>query len=119
MHYVLVEDGRVISTINYEPSVPDTIEVYPIADEAYECLTAKTHYFCIVEKKIVEVPKEVKDQQLTILSKKNGRAYLATTDWMVLRHIRELALKLPTSLSEEEYITLEEKRQTAAKAIVN
>lgn len=119
MHYVLVEEDRVISTINYEPSVPDTIKVYPIADEAYDCLIAKTHYFCIVEKKIVEVPKEVKDQQLSILSKKNGRAYLLATDWMVMRHIRELALKLPTTLSEKEYITLEEKRQSVAKAIVN
>jgi hypothetical protein len=44
-------------------------------------------------------------------------AYLKSTDWMVLRHVRELALNMTTSLTQAEYIALETKRQAAAKSI--
>lgn len=44
--------------------------------------------------------------------------FLNSTDWKVLRHIRELALNQPTSLSHEQYIELEQARAEAAAKIV-
>lgn len=44
--------------------------------------------------------------------------YLAKTDWMVLRHLRQKTLGMETSLSEEEFIALEEARAEAASRIV-
>lgn len=119
MYYVLVEGNRVSNIINYEPNVPDGIEVFAITDDQYILIANNTHYFSPKEKKVIEIPKEVAEHQLALKAKKNDKSFLAETDWKVLRHIRELALKLPTTLSEEEYITLEEKRQAVAKAIVN
>lgn len=43
--------------------------------------------------------------------------FLDETDWMVLRHIREKALGLETSISEGDYLDLEEERQSRAKEI--
>ena len=44
--------------------------------------------------------------------------FLDETDWMVLRHIREKALGLETSISEGDYLELEEDRQSRAKGII-
>jgi hypothetical protein len=45
-------------------------------------------------------------------------AYLASTDFMVLRHIRQKALGHNLSLSEEEYLALELERANAASRVV-
>lgn len=44
--------------------------------------------------------------------------YLASTDWKVLRHIRQKALGVPTSLSEEAYLELEGERSVKAALII-
>ena len=49
----------------------------------------------------------------------NLQLFLSNTDWKVLRHIRELALNQPTSLTHEQYIELEQARADAASKIVN
>ena len=43
--------------------------------------------------------------------------FLNSTDWKIMRHIREQALGLETSLTDKEYLELENKRQEAAKSI--
>jgi len=45
-------------------------------------------------------------------------AYLASTDFMVLRHIRQKALGHNLSLSEEQYLALELERANAASRVV-
>jgi hypothetical protein len=45
-------------------------------------------------------------------------AFLAETDFKVLRHIRQKALGQQLSLSEEEYLALEQQRADAAARIV-
>jgi predicted amino acid-binding ACT domain protein len=45
-------------------------------------------------------------------------ALLASTDFKVLRHIRQKALGQELSLSEEEYLALEQQRADAAASIV-
>lgn len=45
-------------------------------------------------------------------------AFLASTDFKVLRHIRQKALGQTLSLSEQEYLALEQERSDAAARIV-
>lgn len=60
--------------------------------------------------------KEEKAQQEKINAE--SLAFLAATDFKVLRHIRQKALGQETSLSEEEYLALEQERSDAAFRIV-
>lgn len=48
----------------------------------------------------------------------NKREFLSETDYIVLRHIGQKALGVQTSLSEEDYLTLEAQRQLAREEIV-
>jgi len=84
---------------------------------------AGTHYFDETLKKVVSKSKsvldEIKQKQDTDRKNRTLLKFLADTDWKILRHIREKALNLPTSLSDSEYIVLEKSRHDAAAAITN
>ena len=94
MYYICVENDRVISVLDYEPNVPSTVSVTVLSNEDFAKLDNQTHYFDIETKR-----------------------YLDNTDWMVLRHIRQKALGIPTSLSESEYLDLELERNRRAASI--
>jgi hypothetical protein len=118
MHYVCIEDNKIVSILNYEPSVPETVSVTEITDEDATKIKDETHFFDIKTQTVQLVASEiiaVKEQE-----KLNAveREFLNTTDWKVMRHIRQKALAIPTSLTEEEYIQLELARQAAAERIV-
>lgn len=49
---------------------------------------------------------------------KEAHQYLASTDYKVLRHLRQGALGVVTTLSNEEYLQLEISRDEASKRIV-
>lgn len=49
--------------------------------------------------------------------KAEARKLLADTDWKVIRHRDQLDAKLPTSLTEEEFIQLLKDRQAARDSI--
>lgn len=44
--------------------------------------------------------------------------FLNQSDFKVLRHLRQKALNLPLSLSEEEYLALEQQRHEASKKVI-
>lgn len=44
--------------------------------------------------------------------------FLVASDWKVLRHIRQQALGIATTLTAQEYLELEQQRQMAADSIV-
>ena len=46
------------------------------------------------------------------------REFLNSTDWKIMRHIRQKALNVATSLTDVEYLELEQQRQAAAARIV-
>ena len=122
MYYVCVENGRIISTLNYEPNAPESVKVFPISDEEQALITeAKTHYFDIIESKVKSIPQNdldaeaARDEQIKLNAQNQN--FLRSTDWQVLRHIRERELGQPTSLSATEYTDLEKKRSEAAAAI--
>lgn len=123
MNYVCIEDGKVIGVFSYKPNTPDSITVVEISDEDSKKVEEKTHYFDLESKSVkprpqAELDKEVSDKELEV---KNAefREILNSTDWKVMRHIRQQALGIPTTLSEEEYIALEQERQNAASSIKN
>ena len=123
MYYVIIENGGISSILGYEPSVPETHTVIEISNEVYESITtAKTHYFDLADNTVKsygqthldsEAAKEA--QRITNAEK---RKFLADSDWKVMRHIREKALSQSTSLTDQQYLDLEQARATAAAAIV-
>ena len=118
MHYVCVEDNRVTAVLDYEPNVPDTIAIATITQQDRDNIERGTHYFDIesmsVQSQHAEVLEARAQQELNVEHEK----YLRSTDWQVLRHIRQKALGMPTSLSEAEYLALEAERQRRADAII-
>jgi hypothetical protein len=117
MYYVCLEDFKIISILNYEPEVPLSVSVFTITENEYECIKNQTHYFDIFTKKVLSVSKEIIDQKEIDQKNSVEREFLNSTDWMVLRHLRQKYLEIQTSLSEEEYKDLEIKRHQAASRI--
>ena len=118
MHYVCIENNAISSILNYEPSVPNTVEVVTISDDDGKRLHNQTHIFDLNSKTVVPIDSAItaqKEQQ-----KLNGleREFLNSTDWKILRHMRQKALNVPTTLTDEEFLTLEQQRQAAAARIV-
>ncbi len=118
MHYVCIEDNTVTSILGYEPNVPSTIKVVQITDEQYSSLMLGTHYFNISTDSVVPVASETLARKTQEQNNAVEREFLNSTDWKVLRHIRQKALGITTSLTEDEYLQLETQRQQAASRIV-
>ena len=115
--YVCIENGVVVSILDYQPNVPDSVTVAKITKEHYENIMAGTHVFDVETMYIKAVP------SVEIAKKENERRnaqrrhLLESTDWQVLRHIRQKALQIPTTLSEDKYLELEALRHQAAQNI--
>lgn len=117
MYYVCIEDDRVINVLNYKPTVPATVRVVEIDKINYELLSSRSHYFDIPSLTVLPYSTEVIDARSQDRSNKELQHLLNKTDWQVLRHTRQKALGVPTSLSEAEYLDLELRRNNAANSI--
>lgn len=123
MYYQCIEHGQITGVYNYEPNVPESVTVIEISDQEYDLVyVKKTHKIDLEKLKVVSLPESVLLQNLTaaqiIKVNKENLRYLKSTDWMILRHLREKTLDQSSSLTEEEYLQLEQKRADAAAAIV-
>jgi hypothetical protein len=118
MYYVCIENAAVTSIMSYEPAVPRTVSITLITDEQYAQIMAQTHYFNVELSSVVAVSTEVITRKETEIANGQEREFLNSTDWKVLRHIRQKALGITTSLTEEQYLTLESQREEAASRIV-
>ncbi len=118
MHYVCIEDNKVIGILQYQPSVPSSIAVVQITDEQARQLQSATHVINVTTRTVESVSGAVISQRAQELANGQEREFLNSTDWKILRHIRQKALNVPTSLSDAEYIELEQQRQQAASRIV-
>jgi hypothetical protein len=118
MHYVCLENNAVISILNYAPQAPASVSVITISDEDYAKIELQTHRFDIVLKEVVPVDPSVLASKTVEQANGQEREFLNSTDWQVLRHIRQKALGIPTSLTDVEYLTLEQNRNDAASRIV-
>lgn len=119
MYYVCIEDDRVVNVLDYQPAVPDTVSVVEISDSDYALLTSRSHYFDIPTKTVLPYSSTVINARTQEQSNKAHQQLLNSTDWQVLRHIRQKALGVPTSLSEAEYLDLELRRNQAADSIIH
>jgi len=117
MYYICVENNQVISLLSYQPSVPDTVVVTEISDGDYSLIENKTHYFNVETNSVAPLTPEQLSQQQTFNENTEKIEFLNSTDWKVLRHIREKALGIATSMTEAEYLTLENQRNDVAKSI--
>ena len=113
MYYACIEHDNV-SFINYKPNAPKIVEVIEISDDQYNSILSNESYFNIKSKSVVRRKEEYITNKRNI---KDARAFLNSTDWKVLRNLREKTLNIETTMSEQEYHALELQRHRAAKII--
>jgi hypothetical protein len=118
MHYVCIENNQVSSILNYEPQVPNTVTIVTITDGEYNQIKEQTHRFDVPTQKVVAVDAAILAQKEQDVRNAVEREFLNSTDWKVLRHLRQKALGISTTLSEPEYLQLEQDRNAAAARIV-
>lgn len=117
MYYVCIEDNAVTSILNYRPEVPRGVEVVEISDENMGLLEGGKYTFDISSKSVVLKPASELQAEADAKANVEHIEFLRSTDWKVLRHTREKALGIPTSLSDSEYLALEQERENAARAV--
>lgn len=117
MYYVCIENNQITAILNYQPNVPSTVTVTEITDNQYNQIISDTHFFNLTTNTVDALTNEQVIAKSTFNQNSVHREFLNTTDWKVLRHLRQKALSLPTTLSEAEYLELEQQRQTAADNI--
>jgi hypothetical protein len=117
MYYVCIENNQLTAILGYEPSVPSSVSIVTITDNQHSQIMAQTHYFDVASRVVTAVAAEVTAQQAVDAANSQERVFLNSTDWKVLRHLRQKALNIPTSLSDAEYLQLEQQRQDAAARI--
>jgi hypothetical protein len=117
MYYVCVENKRVANILNYKPNAPESVKVIEITTEEHALMVEGTHLFDCEKEKVVQLSGDLLERRQKILKMRSGRSFLQETDWKVLRHIREKALGMETTMTEEEYIALEMERHEVAKKL--
>lgn len=117
--FVCIENNLVTTILSYEPNVPDTVEIVKITAEEYAAINDRTHYFDVETKTVKSLPSEELAKKTQEQANAVHREFLNSTDWKVLRHLRQKALGIATTLTEDEYLDLENQRQNAANNIIN
>ena len=119
MYYVCIEDEKIATICNYLPEVPSTVSIVEITDDEHKSIAVdRSHYFDITSLTVKPVGQEVSDLKQKELHNAPLKEYLSSTDWKVLRHIRQKTLGIPTSLTETEYLDLETERNSVASQII-
>lgn len=117
MYYVCIEDNNVSSILNYRPNVPASIEVIEITNDDMNLIEGGKYYFDTATKTVSLRPASELQDEADAKANIEHLEFLTSTDWKVLRHTREKALGVVTSLTEEQYLELEQERENAARAI--
>lgn len=118
MHYVCIENDQVIGIQSYEPAVPSTVSVVTITDEQHQQIIDQTHGFDVTSRTVIAVDSAIIAEKEQYRLNGLEREFLNSTDWKILRHMRQKALNISTSLTEAEFLELEQQRQAAAARIV-
>jgi hypothetical protein len=118
MYYVCIENNQVTGIQSYEPAVPGTVSVVTITDQQHQQIIDQTHRFDVLSRTVVAVDSAILAQKEQYRLNGLEREFLNSTDWKILRHMRQKALNISTSLTEAEFLELEQQRQAAAARIV-
>jgi hypothetical protein len=118
MYYVCIENNQVTGIQSYEPAVPSTVSVIIITDEQHQQIIDQTYRFDVASKTVIAVDSAVLAEKEQYRLNGIEREFLNSTDWKILRHLRQKALNVPTTLTDAQYIELEQQRQAAAARIV-
>ena len=124
MNYILIENDELVSVCDYIPNIGnDNITVIP-----YSCNIPQERILYInghiedsknylyVNGKYIRKTNNIEN---TVNTNSEARKYLNNTDWLVIRHRDQLELNQETSLTQEEYIDLLEKRQQARERVID
>lgn len=114
-YYICLEDGEFNHIHDYLPNVPDTIEVIEITEEDKKQLESDEYYFDVESKKVSIKPDKFFIEKEIIDEYYKNKAFLSRTDYKILRHIREITLNITTTISNDELLKLETKRQQAVE----
>ena len=118
MYYICIENNQITGIQSYEPAVPNTVSVVTISDSQHAQIMAQSHRFDVASRTVVAVDQAILTQQEQHRLNGIEREFLNSTDWKIMRHIRQKALNVATSLTDAEYTELEQQRQAAAARIV-
>ena len=118
MYYVCIENNQVTGIQSYEPAVPSTVSVVTITDQQHQQIMDQTHRFDVSSRTVVLVDSAITAEKEQYRLNGIEREFLNSTDWKILRHMRQKALGVPTTLTDAQYIELEQQRQAAAARIV-
>jgi hypothetical protein len=102
MKYIVQDaEGKkmIMSVASSIPQLPEGFQLLGKAEELPEAMA------------------EIEAQAISEKEKTEARQFLNQSDWKILRHIRQKALGIELSLSEEEYLALEQQRAEAAAKI--
>ena len=113
MYYACIENDIVTGILNYKPGVPSGVQIIELTDDEYQSIFDGKKKYDVDSRKFINVVEQKTPEQIAI----EKRLFLKNSDWKVLRHIREKSLGLQTSLTEEEYLALENERQAIAQSI--
>lgn len=124
MIYLIIENNNLVSVCDYEPNVgDDDVQVIKysgkIPKERILYIDGKikdSDNYLFLNGKYVSKNKSL---ELQVTENHDARSYLVQTDWLVIRHRDQVDLGLETSLSDDEYRELLEKRQTAREKVVD
>jgi hypothetical protein len=117
--FVCIENNEVVSILSYEPNVPSSVEIVEITDAENQLIKDQTHYFDLVTRTVISLPTADLNKKAIEQENIQHMEFLNSTDWKILRHIRQKTLEISTSLTENEYLELENQRQIAANSIIN
>ncbi len=123
MIYLLIENNNLVGVCDYEPNIgDDNIQIIEysgnIPKENIIYIDGKIcniDDYVFINEKYVKKTKAVSN---LINTNNELRNYLADTDWLVIRHRDQVDLKQETSLTEDQYIDLLNKRQAARERVV-
>jgi hypothetical protein len=118
MHYVCIENDQLTGIQSYEPAVPSTVSVVTITDQQHQQILDQTHRFDVPSRTVVAVDSAILAEKEQYRLNGIEREFLNSTDWKILRHMRQQALNVPTTLTDAQYLELEQQRQAAAARIV-
>ena len=117
--YYCVENQNLVGVQEHEPNVPSSVTVYTVSEEDHKKTFGKdaTHYFDVTTGKVLPLSKVALDKRKVETDYHNLTVQVGLSDWKVMRHIREKALNIPTTLTEQEYLALEQQRQNTVEQI--